>query len=159
MSFCGVRAQSRRDLEPSEIILFRGRMSSECSRRGPEASEGPAASTGDVATDGGQAYGRASVPSPEFCACPRIVQCRSLPESCSWQCGIALLDFEDLRTANAEPVNVVRAGYDQEMLEGGALANFREILIARGDARLQLDRLLSPLGRDDAIQDPEPADW
>ena len=145
MSFCGVRAQSRRDLEPSEIILFRGRMPSECSRRGPEASEGPAASTGDVAADGGQAYGRASVPSPESCACPRIVQCRSLPESCSWQCGIALLDFEDLRTANAEPVNVVRAGYDQEMLEGGALANFRETVIARGAAGLRLDRLLSPL--------------
>ena len=59
--------------------------------------------------------------------------------------AIVLLDFEDLRTANAEPVNVVRAGYDQQLLEGGALANFRETVIARGAAGLRLDRLLSPL--------------
>ena len=68
-----------------------------------------------------------------------------LRESGFWQCGIAPLDFEDLRTTNVDPVNVVRAGYDQEMLEGGALANFRETVIARGAAGLRLDRLLSPL--------------
>jgi hypothetical protein len=46
-----------------------------------------------------------------------------------WQCGKALLDFEDLRTTNVDPVNVVRAGYDRELLEEACLANFREILI------------------------------
>ena len=86
-----------------------------------------------------------SAPSPESCACPRFVQCSALPESGFWQCGIALLDFEDLRTTNADPVNAVRAGYDQELLEEACLANFREILIGRGAARLQLDGLLSPL--------------
>ena len=39
-----------------------------------------------------------------------------------WQCGKALLDFEDLRTTNVDPVNVVHAGYDQELLEEACLA-------------------------------------
>src|SRR6516164_5398510 len=134
---------------------FLGRMPSQCSRRGPEASEGPAAPTGDVAADGGQAYGWSLLRPRSFVLARALFSAVPLRESGFWQCGIAPLDFEDLRTTNVDPVNVVRAGYDQELLEEACLANFREILIARGDARLQLDRLLSPLGRDDAIQDPE----
>src|SRR5215813_10672111 len=94
-------------------------------------------------TAGRRMVGLCSVPGV-FCL-PALCSVRSLRESGFWQCGIALLDFEDLRTTNADPVNVVRAGYGQELLEEACLANFREILIARGAARLQLDRLLSPL--------------